>query len=303
MKNFKILSFDGGGIKGALSTRLILRICQKYPQLLDDIDLFAGTSTGALIALSLAYSKNAYVVDRLYSSENIKKIFSKKRPNLFRPKFTNKNLLKELKTYFPEDLTLKDLKPYVFIPAFSTNGFNSNSWEPIFFNNLSDNSTANFSVIDAALASSAAPTYFPSHKGFIDGGVVVNNPTPIASFFALSKLDSIKSSSELRILSVGTGNFPDVITSNTSNWGILQWVYDPLIMVKSPLLTILLEGSSLVEDMYCRELFMQNYYRLNPNIPDHIEMDDYRQVNKLKEIADSVDLTDIFKYIDNIFYR
>ncbi len=132
MKNFKILSFDGGGIKGALSTRIILRLTEKYPNLLEDIDLFAGTSTGALIALSLAYSKNAYVVDNLYNEENVKKVFSKKRPNLFRPKFSHKYLLKELKTYFPEDLKVKDLEPYVFIPAFSTNGFTSNSWEPVF---------------------------------------------------------------------------------------------------------------------------------------------------------------------------
>lgn len=303
MKNFKILSFDGGGIKGALSARLILRICKKYPSFLKDIDLFAGTSTGALISLSLAYSKNAYIIDNFYNMENVKKIFSKKRPNLFKPKFSNKNLLNQLKTHFPENLKLKDLKSYVFIPAFSTNGFTSNSWEPVFFNNLTNNSTDNFSVIDAALASSAAPTYFPSHKGFIDGGVVVNNPTPIASFFALSKLNSIKSSSELRILSIGTGSFPDVITSNTSKWGMLQWAYDPFITIKSPILTILLEGSSLVEDIYCRELFMQNYFRLNPKIPDHIEIDDYKQVNKLKEIADSVNLTQLCNYIDNIFYR
>ncbi|MEG1871071.1 MAG: patatin-like phospholipase family protein [Peptostreptococcaceae bacterium] len=303
MKNFKILSFDGGGIKGALSTRILSRVCKKYPELLDDINLFTGTSTGAIIALALAYSKDPYAVDNLYNSYNTKKIFSKKRPNLFRPKFSNKNLLNALQSYFPSDLTLKDLNPYIFIPSFSTKGFTSNSWEPVFFNNLSDNPTANFSVIDAALSSSAAPTYFPSHKGFIDGGVVVNNPTPIASFFALSKLDCISNSSELRILSIGTGTFPTTIKSNTSNWGMLQWAYDPFIMVKSPILSILLEGSSLVEDIYCKELFRQNYYRLNPNLPKYIEIDDYKQVDLLKEIADSLDLTDLYKYIDDIFYR
>lgn len=303
MKNFKILSFDGGGIKGALSTRILLRIIQKFPTLLDDIDLFAGTSTGALIALSLAYSRNAYIVDNLYNEDNVKKIFSKRRPNLLIPKFSHKNLLKELKASFPEDLKLKDLDPYVFIPTFSTTGLTSNSWEPVFFNNLTNNETSEFSVIDAALASSAAPTYFPSHKGFIDGGVVVNNPTPIASFFALSKLDCIKSSSQLRILSIGTGDYPNKITSNTSKWGIIQWAFDPFKMIKSPILTILLEGSSLVEDIYCKELFMQNYYRLNPTIPDHIEMDDYKKVSLLKSIADSIDLTDLYKYIEDIFYR
>ncbi len=168
---------------------------------------------------------------------------------------------------------------------------------------MTHNNTSELSVIDTALASSAAPTYFPSHKGFIDGGVVVNNPTPIASFFALSKLDSINSSSQLRILSIGTGDYPNRITSNTSKWGMLQWAFDPFRMIKSPILTILLEGSSLVEDIYCKELFMQNYFRLNPIIPDHIEMDDYKKVTLLKNIADSIDLTDLYKYIENIFYR
>ena len=36
---------------------------------------------------------------------------------------------------------------------------------------------------------------------------------------------------------------------------------------------------------------------------DHIEMDDYKKVSLLKNIADSLDLTELYNYIDNIFYK
>ena len=76
MDTFKILTFDGGGVKGALSARILKRICEKFPRLLDEVDLFAGTLTGSLIALSLAYGRDANFVDNLYSQINTKKIFS-----------------------------------------------------------------------------------------------------------------------------------------------------------------------------------------------------------------------------------
>lgn len=52
-KPYLILSCDGGGIRGLLSARIIQRLQAEIP-FLDQVDLFAGTSTGGLIALGLA---------------------------------------------------------------------------------------------------------------------------------------------------------------------------------------------------------------------------------------------------------
>lgn len=58
MPNFRILSCDGGGIRGVLTAVLLNRLAGAYPALLQDradtITLFAGTSTGGILALGLA---------------------------------------------------------------------------------------------------------------------------------------------------------------------------------------------------------------------------------------------------------
>jgi len=87
LKTFKILAFDGGGVKGALSVEILSRICDKYPNFLDDVDLFTGTSTGSIIASLLANKVSIKDLSYLYSVPVAKKIFSHSHFNLFRPKF------------------------------------------------------------------------------------------------------------------------------------------------------------------------------------------------------------------------
>lgn len=51
---YRILSFDGGGIRGLVTLALLKRLEAKIPNLITGADLFAGTSTGGIIALGLA---------------------------------------------------------------------------------------------------------------------------------------------------------------------------------------------------------------------------------------------------------
>ena len=58
-KTFKILSIDGGGIRGIFSAHILKRIEDEYNiKLKDHFDLIAGTSTGAIIAGSVAWGMN-----------------------------------------------------------------------------------------------------------------------------------------------------------------------------------------------------------------------------------------------------
>ena len=298
---FRIVSFDGGGIKGALSARIFKRFCDRYPEILKKTDLYAGVSTGSLIALLLASGKDADFVDNIYSYNNIKNVFNKNHFNFFRPKYNNKNLKNILKTTFKDTDKLSDLNKYVFIPSFSLPGLASDTWEPIFFNNIIKNDDlSNYSVIDVALSSSAAPTYFPSYKGFIDGAVVTNMPTATA-LIKILKLYPKLNFSDFRILSIGTGITPCSIKRDTSKWGIMQWAYNPLIKMKKPLVSILLNDTIPLEDMYCKELLKDNFFRINPILENEIEMDDYKKVDYLKNLGSLLDLTDAYKYIENNF--
>ena len=50
---FRILALEGGGIRGTISTSVLMRLLEKFPNLVDDVDMIAGTSTGAFIGMCL----------------------------------------------------------------------------------------------------------------------------------------------------------------------------------------------------------------------------------------------------------
>lgn len=302
MKNFKILSFDGGGVKGALSIEILIRLVNTFPNLLNEVDLFTGTSTGAIIAAFLAKGIPLKELNNLYTTKIAKDIFSPSKLNLIRPKFNNNSLKELINNYFQEDFKISDFEKYIFIPAFYLGDKEKNSWEPVFFNNLSINSTNNFIARDAILASVAAPTYFPSHKNYIDGGVIANSPTAISILSTLSSLPKYKIE-DIVLLSIGTGNSPEKIIGKTENWGILQWSFHPFSKMKSPLLALLMDGMSDLEDMYCKEFLKNNYFRINPRVPKFIELDDYKFIPYLRSVGNTCDLSKLNKFIENIFLK
>ena len=302
MKKFKILSFDGGGIKGSLSIEILIRTLDKFPNLLNEVDLFAGTSTGAIIAAFLAKGISLKELNNLYTTKIAKEIFSPSKINLIRPKFNNKYLKELINNYFEDDFKISNFKKFIFIPSFYLGDKEKKSWEPVFFNNLSINSTSDFIARDAILASAAAPTYFPSHKNYIDGGVIANSPTAISILSTLSTFNKYKID-DIVLLSIGTGNSPEKIVGKTENWGILQWSFHPFSKMRSPLLALLMDGMSDLEDMYCKEFLKNNYFRINPTVPKFIELDDYKFIPYLRAIGNTCDLSRLYRFIENVYLK
>lgn len=301
MSTFRIISFDGGGIKGALSTRILKRLYLDNPNLLKKTNLFAGTSTGALIALSLSYGFNGKEIDDIYCYKNIKNIFSPKRFNLLHPRYKDKSLKNFIESTISKEATLNDLQKYVFIPAFHLKGVNQDHWQGVFFNNLTKNITSNERLVDVALASSAAPTYFPSHKNYIDGGVLTNSPAIASLITVLHNMKGKYTLDDFKVLSIGTGITPKKISSNTKNWGVLQWAIKPFSKVKLPLISVLLNDDAALEDLYCSELLGDNYLRINPILLEDIEIDDYTKVPLLKLTADNYNYEKANKFIREQF--
>lgn len=302
MKKFKILAFDGGGIKGALSIEILSRIVNKYPNFLNEVDLFTGTSTGAIIAALLAKGVPLEELKMLYSKKIASEIFSNPKINIIKPKFENNSLKKIISNYFDHNFKISDFKKYIFIPAFYLGDKHTKSWEPVFFNNLSKNNTSDIIARDAILASSAAPTYFPSYNNYIDGGVVANSPTAISLMLTLSSMPKYKKE-DILLLSIGTGDSPEKIIGKTHKWGILQWSFHPFSKMKSPLLALLMDGMSNLEDLYCKEFLRENYFRINPRVPKFIEIDDYRFIPYLRDIGTNYDLSTLLEYLNNFYFK
>ena len=303
MPIFRIISFDGGGVRGALSSRLFKRLILDNPGLIKYTDLFAGTSTGGLISLSLAYGLTPDEIDELYSFNNMKTIFTPKRFNLFHPKYKNKALRKLISTSISSDATLNDLDKFVFIPSFNLKGTTANHWQGIFFNNLNNPSKHNYKIVDVALATSAAPTYFPSYNNFIDGGVITNCPAMASVITVMHKFPGKYRLQDFRVLSIGCGDCEKRIETNTSKWGILQWSLQPFSSVNLPLISVLLNDTSSLEDLYCRELLGNTYLRINPKLPEDIELDNYKKVTLLKNTANKYNLSKANSFIRDVFLK
>lgn len=291
---YRILSFDGGGVRGILSAILICRLAKECPEIVENTDLFVGTSAGAFIALSLATGISPAEIVDLFSHDNAKKIFGNPRPYyFFKPKHSNKPLKKILQGIFPSELRLRDLQKNVVIPSFKLYSEETKQWTPIFFNNFPSSINAAESVINVALASSAAPIYFPAYHKYIDGGVIANNPDLTAISYAVGKEGAQKKLENIVHLSFGTGWNPWKIKRDTSNWGLIQWMYSLIpgpSNPKLPLLSILTDGD-VDADMYvCAQLLHERYLRLNPKLGEKIVLDDYNKIPYLIELANEIDL-------------
>jgi uncharacterized protein len=216
-KIFKVLSIDGGGIKGLYSARILEHFEERFNcRISDYFDLICGTSTGGLIALGLSLEIPVSLISNLYYIRG-KSIFPQHnrllsflKQFLLQSKHDNKELKAALQEIFGKR-TLADSRCLLCIPAFSlTDG------RPFIFkydhiegNLCRDGKTM---YVDIALATSAAPAYLPivtinnyDRKQFIDGGVYANNPTLVGVVEALRYfVGTGKRFQKLMVLSIGS---------------------------------------------------------------------------------------------------
>lgn len=308
MARYHILSFDGGGIRGVYSARLVARLAEEVPDFLDEVELFAGTSTGGIIALALAFGMTPDQVIQLYSDHG-KEIFDDSWwddvvdvGGLTGADYDNKNLKKVLTDIFGSK-KLKDLDPRrILVPSFDLDNSDDpyklpsdpRSWKPKFFHNYpGDDSDGEEQIVDVALRTSAAPTYFPSYDGYIDGGVVANNPSVSAMAQALDPDTGGQKISDIRLLSIGTGDNPAFLAGKSLDWGYAQWA--------KPLINLMIDGVMGVADYECRRILKGSYRRVSSVLPRAMKMDDIKNIPDLIQAADEVDLTDTIKWLKSQF--
>lgn len=301
---YRILSFDGGGIRGLVTLAILKRLEAQVPTLVRNTDLFAGTSTGGIIALGLAAGKPVDELVSLYR-DNGKKIFDdswwddlRDIGGLSGADYDQKNLEKILKRAFNET-RLRDLQKRVLIPSFDLDNQAKDTarrtWSPKFFHNFpGEDSDGDERVVEVALDTSAAPTYFPSHDGFVDGGVVANNPSMAAVAQTQDKrnVDPAPPLDEIHLLSLGTGTNLSFIKGRELDWGLAQWA--------KPLVNLLMDASMGVVDFQCRHILKDTYQRIAPVFPSNtnIKLDEWERSQDLIDFGNAAALVDFWSGAD-----
>jgi len=289
---YKILSFDGGGVRGVYSARLLERLSAAVPNLVSHSDLLAGTSTGGIIALGLAMNLSPAALVALYQ-DNAAKIFDASWTReladlhgISGAEYDNSNLQNILTGIF-RAAKLNDLSKKVLIPSFQLDNqapqAGQRHWKPKFFHNFpGPDSDGEELVVDVALRTSAAPVYFPSYQVYVDGGVVANDPSMAALAQALDGQTGGQALADVQILSIGTGSNPTYIAGHDLDWGVAQWA--------KPLVNLMIDGVMGVTEYQCARLLGDRYFRLEPQLPKPVGMDDASAVGDLLLAASSVDI-------------
>ncbi|BCL33971.1 patatin-like phospholipase family protein [Nostoc sp. MS1] len=341
---YKILAIDGGGIRGIIPAFLLAEIERRTQKPIFSLfDLIAGTSSGGILALGLTkprlttdVSDNSPVAE--YTAEDLIQLFIEYGVEIFyeplferilgplediflQPKYPSKSKQEILKQYFGDSLLENSLKE-VFVtsydieqrlPIFFTSQLEKQEVESKKFRKL----CAGFSRLDAALATSATPTYFAPHRiasphntnGFytlIDGGVFANNPTHLATLEAQinskRQANTTLNLEDILVVSLGTGSLTSAYPYNeVKNWGLLQW--------SRPLLNIVFDSGSEVVSGQLERLFEPSnqdaksyYYRFQALLDGDVEEIDnikLKNTRQLQTIAHRL-ISEISPQIDEI---
>jgi patatin-like phospholipase/acyl hydrolase len=230
---FKILSLDGGGIRGIFSAAVVKNMSEELSEderLADYFDLIAGTSTGGIIAIALGLGISPSLIFKLYDSDG-KKLFPpfwtrhailrfarRFRTSLYNYSALEKLLRREFGSSKFGDSSARLLIPAFVAPAAQIAIFKTDHHADY----RRDWKTPAWEV---ARATSAAPTFFAGHRYnesyFLDGGLFANNPIMLAIVEAVHAYDVALD--QIQVLSVGTGNKQPTVKQSAIRAGMFGW--------------------------------------------------------------------------------
>ena len=252
MSRTRILSIDGGGIKGIVPAVVLLHLEKLLKQLSknqnsrihDYFDLFSGASTGAIIIAGLLspnknnrpkyspeeildlYLENGHIIFNSSFFQEIKSV-----SGIVNVKYDPEGLESVFEKYFGKSELKGLLKPSL-IPVYDlSRGKN------YFFRQQKALTSPrhNFYVKDLLRGATSALSYFPpaqistvndrEHRCFIDGGVFANNPA-LSAYAEFRYHNSNLHAKDTMMLSLGTGRKTTNLDCEvTANWGAAEWLY------------------------------------------------------------------------------
>ena len=318
MNTYHILSLDGGGIRGLLTVALLERLERARPGFLKQVDLFAGTSTGSFLDLGIANGLSPTEMRKVYDGQG-KWIFQDSLLDNVRDlgfmrgaRYSNKHLKQALVERFGSH-TLGDLNKKVLVASFDLDNRSVNldkprMWKAKFFHNFSgDDSDADERIVDVALRSSAAPTYFPVYQGYVDGFVVANNPSMCALAQVIGAEIRTESAelADIALLSVGTGLNQRYLPQEDADWGLRQWAiqFQPRQhrWYTVPLIYMMWEGSVDLANYQCRQLLGDRFHRLDALLPQLVDIDGVGQMELLNDVANQMARNRALQWLDAHF--
>jgi uncharacterized protein len=275
----KVLAIDGGGIRGLIPALVLAEIESRTGRRIADlVDMIAGTSTGGILACALGKP------DPLPASE-IATLYVEEGPKIF-----DRSLLKQITSLggylderYSDNGLVQALERYLgdtpmtaaTLPLLLT-AYDTEARAIHLLRSEGDHSGA--SMVDAAHATSAAPTYFEPVRldgaCLIDGGVFATNPALVAFAEVRGKLDLL--------LSLGTGEHTRPLPcSKVKDWGQLEWA--------RPIIDVVFDGGQDAVDLQLRALLPDDYVRLQTELEKASDDLDDASADNLERLAEEAE--------------
>lgn len=318
-KSGKILALSGGGFRGLYTIRVLRKLEEHTGKpIAEQFDLITGTSIGGIIALAIAADiplsevEKAFVDDghRIFHTpikspvkNPILRFFHKilisyRAPlALFFSIHSNKGLKRTLTKIF-EDRTMADLThAKVVIPAANlSTGLPKHFKTPHHEDIYTD---GKLKVVDVALATSAAPVYFPIHEiddlktMFADGGLVGNAPGLFGWLEAKTRLGIAEE--DICVLAVGTlAGRPSLSSKLFFRKGVWFW----LSPNKLRLLTLMMAQQEQQINYMLKLLLKEDrYYRIDFPVSDEAASD--IDLDDVSEFAQKTLISHAIKHFDD----
>lgn len=314
----KILSIDGGGIRGVIPATVLVAIEERTGKPIAELfDLIAGTSTGGILALGLTLDDgNGRPV---HSAETLRRLYLERGNQIFpplRPAWA-RTMRGALDERYPEGPLLEVLQEYMGEARLSgaltkvlVTAYEIELRQPFFFRSAraAEDPAYDFAVWEAARATSAAPTYFEAARvaapddpsdyyALVDGGVYANNP----SMCAITDLrqghhaDAVRplELDEMYMVSLGTGELNGRIPwDEARDFGFYGW--------GRALLGVVMDGVSDGASFQAAQLLEGRYQRFQTELeagttglddaaPDNLEALDERAKQLVGEQSAKID--------------
>jgi uncharacterized protein len=237
---FRILSLDGGGIRGTFTAAALAELEKTCGlKAADHFDLIAGTSTGGILAAGFGMGLSAAEMLTFYRERgpavfpltSLGAELCYRLRAFFSPKFAQETLKRELQAAFAKagGLELRNARCRLVIPACHARTGGAHLFRTNHHPALTTD--AGTSAVDVAVATAAAPTYFRAAEvagaAYVDGGVWANNPVMAAIVEAAAWLRVPLN--RIDILSVGTTS--DLYAGGaTLNSGLAGWLWKARIL-------------------------------------------------------------------------
>lgn len=307
---FRILSLDGGGIRGAYTAAVLahwekaLNLGKEHPKrIVDHFDLVAGTSTGAILAIGLALGMSAAEMKQFYIEKG-PAIFGSGGMlstawsaviSLFTSRFRSDELQAQLEAAYsqspvgqsgqPRGEWLSHSPARLLIPS-----YNDAIGKPFLFRSpygRFQHTDVDRDPVEVALASAAAPTYFDpvqiDDEGarFLDGGVWANNPVAAAIGEATSELRIPLE--RIHVLSISTTHMstnagqPLMLPLNIEVKGLAGWA--------SKIAGLLMTTQSQTADTMARQLLGKRYFRIDSE-SNYDDLGDTKSIKPLIQLGE-----------------